>query len=144
MKYTLEQIHKMTDNELCEAISQAREPRPLLPSQEALTDISPSGCWIISEYFVSVPDSKAWKPINWLDPQNWTRLMDEVAHTALNETAREMRFSNFGLTGYPDSKGAWNGAWNCRTGKVAINADSAARAVCEAWLYLEAQKNEIM
>ena len=139
MKYTLEQIHNLKDSELCEAISQAREQKPTdKPPFFDMLGESKLGAWDYSYV------NHIWRPLSWLDPQNWTRLMDEVAHTALNETAREMRFSNFGLTGYPDSKGAWNGAWNCRTGKVAINADSAARAVCEAWLYLEAQKNEIM
>ena len=121
MKYTLEQIHNLKDSELCEAISKAREPTITGTILGEYCRMSRLGCWI-RLYDLS------WKPINWLDPQNWTRLMDEVAN---DESTIDFVL---GLGG-DRSKRVF--LMNEKYPTIRTSADSFGRAVCEAYLILE-------
>jgi len=131
MKYTLEQIHKMTDNELCEAISEAREPNSergiVIPGQ--LYDVSKLGNW--EKSFVKT----IWHPLNWLDPQNWTRLMDEIIRKQI-EIEIMMGGKYFTVCKYVIEYGEICGMlWETYSEKL-------ERAICEAWLLLS-QENKI-
>ena len=76
-----------------------------------------------------------WKPINWLETNNWTRLLTELKNNffctkVILHDCDEMCFLI--------------GEYRCGHGEVIkdfeMRGDSLSRAVCEAWLYLQEEK----
>lgn len=68
-------VSKLTDPELCEAISSLREPKPTkkgyyVAAPDVKLDKSKRGNW---EFVLT-----QWIALNWLAPENWTRLLDEM------------------------------------------------------------------
>jgi hypothetical protein len=123
MKYTLEQIHNLKDSELCEAISETREQKPTdKPPFFDMLGESKLGAWDYSYV------NHIWRPLSWLDPQNWTRLMDEISNVKL---------SRFGIGNvWFISADTWEGFDHL---SMEIFTNSPGRSVCEAWLFLYAQ-----
>ena len=78
MTLTLEQIHALPDDKLCEAISEVRE------SREKSTN---AGCnWWVDDKYV-------WHPADWLIPENWTRLQEEKKIDAVHFEGHEEWFA---------------------------------------------------
>jgi hypothetical protein len=115
--YTLDEIHALTDDRLCEAISGAREPKPQTMSMYAYSE---KRNWICNLQSLAIEEySFEWVPVHWLLPENWTRLLEELANVKLR------RF------------GIGNDWWfSANKEDVEICSTSPARSVCEAWLYL--------
>ena len=78
MTYTPEQIHAMSDPELCEAISETR-----LRSGEGITD-----CFMLC-------DPGEHYPLNWLEWNNAGRLLEEINNVSLKRYEHQWQCGSY-------------------------------------------------
>ena len=123
MTYTTEQIHAMSDHELCEAISTARELEPEIPEKWGYF-VSYSPDWNWCHYSDSVIGY--WQPINWLEWNNAGRLLEEMASSIDSIEVDDRAFE------YPSPFICY--VIHCIG--FAVESDNLKRAICEAWLIL--------
>jgi uncharacterized repeat protein (TIGR02543 family) len=112
-------ISELSDDELCKVISTMREPKPQKPGYvfPTWTTDSTQNNW----YWKIDVDANIfhgyWNPINWLAPENWTRLLEEMK----DKPAFHLRY--FKIT---DN-------WLVSAGDVRVLKKSKERAVCEVY-----------
>ena len=116
MTLTLENIHALSDTQLCEAISEKREPKPKKLDHPLVWDLTGLN-WKVYAGMLTVC------PIDWLLPENWTRLQEEKKINV---------FWN-----YEDNY--WFSAVGDMDDVLAMNS-KLSRAVCESWLYLNQEE----
>jgi hypothetical protein len=113
-------IPEMTDAELCEAISLAREPKLPEPIYASVFPIlSPLGAWVSN--CLAMPKDY-WQPINWLEWSNTGTLLEELPNVSVK------RFGDKWICGSYDEKGYL--IENMPTNLF----DNPRRAICETWL----------
>jgi len=131
MTYTPEQIHSMSDPELCEAISTAKNPIP--EDFDARNVILHGLCWNIDYGKVS--------PVNWLSWENAGRLLEELQS--------ENRDKYVELSWFPGRKKFTCWVIECleeaSPSDVSVESDRPTRAICEAYLlwYQEHRQSQL-
>lgn len=70
-------VSEMSNEQLCEAISELREPKPDLPEVVLIVEIGYNKPSELKNWILDFIGAK-WEPINWLLPENWTRLLVEM------------------------------------------------------------------
>ena len=126
--------NNMTDDELCEAISLKREPKPdLSMSQDSTNPISGGGCW----EFQPFENNGIWTPINWLSWENAGRLLEEMANDGGCPGLIFDDNSHWAVS--QDGTQTLNYESPCDVAtsffvKKEQWCDSPTRAICEAWL----------
>lgn len=111
-------VSELPNNELCEAISELREPRPT--DILLFCGVSENYNWTNRGYNMQSENYSNWQAINWLAPENWTRLLEELTTLEFFYLCYEMIDGTWAIMNYEK--------------EYLSICQTPARAVCEAWL----------
>jgi len=111
-------VSELSNEQLCEAISELREPKPDIPEYVPIVEIGLNKLSEGGNWRLVFMDAK-YKPIDWLLSENWTRLLDEL---------KSLKSFNLSYDSHSDT---WcmNIVHRCLA-----EIESKERSVCEAWL----------
>jgi hypothetical protein len=121
-------IHEMTDDQLCEAISEAREPKPPEMTGSNFSKTK-AGNWKYTPEFFGIYEI-GWHPIDWLSWENTGKLLEEMSVTLYCPNSA-----------YADAEYSNGDDYVVEIGRNSrAESDRPQRALCEAWLILNEVK----